>query len=286
MRDCDHGPAAHQPIQCLPHGLLRFAVEGGGCFVEQEYWCILEEGAGNADALALPWGELHASVADNRCGALRQFVDEVAIGRGNCFPHVRVGGLRPTIADVLHDRAVEQRDVLRNDGNAGAQALLPHARNILAGDENAPALQVVETLQQDEESRFAATRRPDQAYALTRFDAQAEVAEHSAPVGGTEVDVLELARRTSDVASGWSRRRCGIRSVASASERRARCWVTSTSATARSRVACRIERPSVQTNTTSPAVAAPFCQSTMAHANRAMMRTTVTTAWNRRSFSR
>src|SRR5262245_34150177 len=47
VRDCDHRPAAHQPIQRLPHRLLRFAVEGGGGFVEQEYRRILEERTGN-----------------------------------------------------------------------------------------------------------------------------------------------------------------------------------------------------------------------------------------------
>ena len=73
---------------------------------------------------------------------------------------------------------------------------------------------------------------------------------------------------TSGSASGWSRNSCGTKSVAIASVSRATCWVTSTSATARSRVAERMERPSVQTSTTSPVVAPPRCHSTMAQANR------------------
>ena len=45
------------------------------------------------------------------------------------------------------------------------------------------------------------------------------------------------------------------------------CCVTSTSATARSRVACSTVKPSVQTSTTSPAVAWPRCHSTIAQAS-------------------
>ena len=64
------------------------------------------------------------------------------------------------------------------------------------------------------------------------------------------------------------------------------CWVTSTSATARSRVACRTVKPSVQTSTTSPALAWPRCHSTIAQASTATVSTMVSTACSRRSRSR
>ena len=67
-----------------------------------------------------------------------------------------------------------------------------------------------------------------------------------------------------------------MRSVASASEKRARCCVTSTNATAKSRVAPRIERPSVHTRMTSPVVAAPFCHSTSAQPRSAIVKDRVT----------
>src|SRR6266487_6824793 len=146
MRDGYDGPAPHQAIQRLADGFLRLAIKRRGRFIEQKNWRILEERAGNADALALPGRELHAPVADNRCNALRQVFDEVvAIGRDDRRMYVGVGGVRPTIADVLHDRAVKQGYVLGNDGDSGAQALLGDPRNILAAEQNAPPLQVVET---------------------------------------------------------------------------------------------------------------------------------------------
>ena len=45
-------------------------------------------------------------------------------------------------------------------------------------------------------------------------------------------------------------------------------------------------KPSVQTSTTSPVVAAPRCQSVIAQASSAIVSTTVTPAWSSRSFSR
>src|SRR5260370_885125 len=103
--------------------------------------------------------------------------------------------VRPTIADVLHDRAVKQRYVLRNNGDGGAQALLGYPRDILAAEQNAAALHIIETLQQHEQGRLAAARLADETDALAGLDTQAEIAEHSAPVGITKAHVLQYDGR-------------------------------------------------------------------------------------------
>src|SRR5256886_16980066 len=77
-------------------------------FRSQKNWRIFEECAGNADALPLPGRQLHAPIADNRGNALRQVFDEVAaIGRHDRLMHVHIGGVWPTVADVLHQRAMK-----------------------------------------------------------------------------------------------------------------------------------------------------------------------------------
>src|SRR5207302_10502375 len=129
------------------------------CFIEQKNWRILEERAGNADTLSLPGRQLYAPVADNRCNALRQIFDEVAaVGRDDRLMHVHIGGVWPTVADVLHDRAMKYGYVLWNDGDGGPQALLGHPCNVLTPHQNAPALHIVKTLEQHEEGRFAGAR--------------------------------------------------------------------------------------------------------------------------------
>ena len=70
--------------------------------------------------------------------------------------HFLVGGARPPVADVLHDRAMEHRDVLRHDGDRGAQALLRYARDVLPVDQDASMLHVVEALQQRKQRRLPA----------------------------------------------------------------------------------------------------------------------------------
>ena len=111
--------------------LLGFAVERGGRLVEQQHRRVLQERARNRDALALAAGELHAAVADDRRHALRQMLDEVAPRRRRRRQHLLVGGARPAVADILHDRAMEHRDVLRHHRDRGAQALLRDARDVL-----------------------------------------------------------------------------------------------------------------------------------------------------------
>src|SRR5262249_43073943 len=196
MRDCDDRPPPHQTVECLTYRLLGFAVERRGRFIEQKNWRILEESPGNADALPLARRPLNAPVADDCCGALRYCFNEVlTIGRSDCRPYLRIRRIRPAIADVLHDGAVEQGYILRNHGDGGPQALLGHPCDVLASEQNAPALDVVETLQQNKKQGFATTRLPDQTRALTTLDAQTEIPEYPASIGIAEVDVLELYGR-------------------------------------------------------------------------------------------
>ena len=205
-------------------------------------------------------------------------------------PHLGIRRLGPAVADVFHHRAMQQRDVLRHEGDRPAQALLGDARDVLAVDQDPAAIDVVEALQQRQHRRLAAARRPDQAGALARLDAQAEILEDLAAAGIGEGDVRERDPLAPSTPAAWPRgargASCGCSRVAIASESRAMCCVTSTSATARSRVACRMVKPSVQTRTTSPALAWPRCQSRIAQASTATVSTIVMTACSRRSFSR
>ena len=54
VRDRDHGAPAHQPRECLADRFLRFTVERGGGFVEQEDRRVFQEGARDRNPLTLP----------------------------------------------------------------------------------------------------------------------------------------------------------------------------------------------------------------------------------------
>ena len=62
--DGDHGLAGHQPVEALLDRRLDLRIERAGRLVEDEDRRILEEDAGDRDALALAAGELRAALAD------------------------------------------------------------------------------------------------------------------------------------------------------------------------------------------------------------------------------
>src|SRR5262249_59785581 len=101
--------------------------------------------ARDGDALALPAGELHAALADLRRVAapllpVLEFADElVGMGELGRRYDLGVGRLRPAVADVVADRAVQQRGVLRDHGHLRAQALLRDRGDVLVVDQDAAA---------------------------------------------------------------------------------------------------------------------------------------------------
>ena len=62
--DGDHGPALHQAVELLLDRRLDLRVERAGRLVEDQDRRVLEEEAGDGDALPLAAGELYAALAD------------------------------------------------------------------------------------------------------------------------------------------------------------------------------------------------------------------------------
>src|SRR4029077_14833876 len=92
--------------------------------------------------------------------ALKEAAEARGLGRRHDVAVRRVG---PAVADIVQDRAVHQRNVLRHEGDGAAQTLLGDVRYILSVDEDASAFEVVEALQQRQRGRLAAAGGADQA---------------------------------------------------------------------------------------------------------------------------
>src|SRR3954468_16567303 len=90
---------------------------------------------------------------------------------------------------------MEQRDILRHDGDRGAQALLRNARDILSVEQHTAAFHIMEPLQQRKQTGLPGAGGPDQSDALTRFEMQIEVLEQLVTVAMAERDVLERYAR-------------------------------------------------------------------------------------------
>ena len=88
-----------------------------------------EDGAGDRDALALAARQLHAALADDRVVLLLEPLDElVGVRDAADFADLFERRVRTAVADVLGDRAVEQKVVLQHDAELRAVVAQPHRR--------------------------------------------------------------------------------------------------------------------------------------------------------------
>ena len=110
-----------------------------GRLVEEQDRRVLEEGAGERDALALAAREPAAGRADAEVVALGQARDE-AVGGGGLGGGLDLGaaGAGPAEADVGRDGVVEQHHLLRHHRDGGAQRRQRHAAHVLPVDGDGP----------------------------------------------------------------------------------------------------------------------------------------------------
>ena len=111
--------------------------------------------------------------------------------RGRGFPNFVVAGGRPTVADVLEQRSVEEGCILRHDCDRVPQAVLRDPRDVVTVDSDPAVLHGVEALSQGDQRRLAATGATDEADALAGLDIDVDAVENPRATGITERDVLE-----------------------------------------------------------------------------------------------
>src|SRR5690606_13159897 len=155
------------------------------------------------DALALPAGELDSAFAGVRVVApAAVLVDEIEYELVRVRPLRRLddlflGRVGLPVADVVEDRAMQQRRVLRDHADVPAQRLLRDLGDVLPVDRDPPRLNVVEAEQQVHERRLAGARAADEADLLAGADLERQVLYHAGLRGVVEAHVLEA-----DLAAG------------------------------------------------------------------------------------
>ena len=101
---------------------VRRHVHGARGVVEDQDLRLLHNGARNAQALLLAAGEVRGVLLQNGLIAVREAVDEfVRAGDGAGLAQLLLRGVGIAPAEILRDRAGEQRAVLQHHGNAVAQ---------------------------------------------------------------------------------------------------------------------------------------------------------------------
>ena len=91
---------------------------------------------------------------------LQSFDKFEGVGLGGGAPHLPLARLRPAVADVVANRAMQQRSVLRDHGDLGPQAFLRDRGDVLTVDQDPARFEVVKAQQQVDEGRFSGAGRP------------------------------------------------------------------------------------------------------------------------------
>src|SRR5690348_6687020 len=154
--DDDNGAAAHQVLQSRLHQSLGLAVQGGSGFVEDEDGGILEQGASNGNALALPAGQANAALADHGFVAFGQSFDEV-VGQGclGGFHYTLLGNSGLAVGDVVAHRVVEEHGFLGHDADLRTQRRNGQVAHVLAINQQAASGDVEEARNQVHQRAFA-----------------------------------------------------------------------------------------------------------------------------------
>ena len=179
VRDGDHGLAFHQVAEARLDRGLDLGIERRGGLVQHQDRRVLQDHARDGDALALAAGELHAALADLRVIAAPAFpvlqVDNefMRMRELRRRHHLGVARARQAVADIVADRAVQQRGILRHHRNLRAQGFLRHFRDVLAVDQDAAAFELEEAQQHIDQRGLAGAGAADQADLLARLHRRA-----------------------------------------------------------------------------------------------------------------
>ena len=142
--DGDHGLAAHQRVELFLDRRLDLRVERRRRLVEHQDRRVLEHDAGQRDPLPLAAGELDATLAgvrvDSRCAPASRAgpsMNSSACAWAAAARDLLVGRRRTPVADVVRDRAVQQRSILGDHADAARRLSCVTPADVLPIDQDA-----------------------------------------------------------------------------------------------------------------------------------------------------
>ncbi len=166
----------HQVQQGFLNEHFGARIDAAGRLVQDQDAGIGQDGAGDGQQLALPLAEVVALLRDLGLVALGQAADEpIGVGQFGRGIDLVVAGLQPSVADVLHHRAGEQKGVLQHNAQLLADGGLLHGPDVLAIDGDRARVHIVEAAEQIDDGRLARARRADQGDGLAGLGRQADI---------------------------------------------------------------------------------------------------------------
>ena len=169
-----------------------FVVHRGGGFIEDQHRWVLEDGAGQGDALSLAAREPLAPFAHDRVVPLGQGLDEAG-GLGQlCSPlDGGAGRIEAAVGDVLGHRAVEQEHLLAHQADGPAQIRQLQIPDRQAIEQDLALLQLVQAQQQPDDGALAGAGGADDAQGAAGWHLQIEALQQRLAAGIGEAQATE-----------------------------------------------------------------------------------------------
>ena len=184
---------------------VRARIDGARRVVEDEHFRLLQQRAGDAQALLLAAGDICAALLDIGVIAVWHGGDELIRTREHAgVPEFLVRGILIAPTEVLLDRAGKQLVFLQHHGNGVAQRLQIIIAHVHAAERQLAAGDIVQARDELHERRFGRTRAADDADRLAGADVQINVIEHLFVCLGC-IDKAHMVKINGAVAHGHDR---------------------------------------------------------------------------------
>lgn len=174
--DHEGGPFCHQTIHALLDVFFRSRIDGARRLIEDQDRRLGYRRSRDIKKLSLALAQVRAVALKNGVIALWKPHDK---GMGRC--HLRrlndllVCGIKPSVADILHDRSRKQVGVLKNHGDVAAQLVPLNMADINAVDGDGPALDIVEAVDEVRDRRLSGSCGTHKGDLLSRPRVEADI---------------------------------------------------------------------------------------------------------------
>lgn len=174
----DHkgSPFSHQTVHALLDVLFCSRIDGARRFIEDQNRCLGYRRSRDIKKLSLALTQVRAVALQNRVIALWKPHDK-GMGRCHlrCLNDLLVCGIKPSVADILHDRSRKQVGILKNHGDVAAQLVPLNMADINAVDGDGPALDIIEAVDEVRDRRLSGSRGTHEGNLLPRPRVEADI---------------------------------------------------------------------------------------------------------------
>ena len=143
--DDDRSPAGAQLLKGLLDLGLGGRVNGRGGLVQEDDLRVSQDDAGDGDSLQLAAREFDPALSDLGRVSVGESHDLVVDGGGLAgLVHLLVGGVQSSVSNILQDRLVEERRILRHEAEGLSEAAERDFSDVLSVNSDATSGDVVE----------------------------------------------------------------------------------------------------------------------------------------------